>query len=107
MEATKAPTLVFTCDFDERTANEAELKGWFEAVAARLPNGLEVALSFRDPVRLRQDLEYELMAGRQCVAEPALIVIPKVTRAHMEAAVAELYMEGFFDRLAAIGRGNG
>ena len=72
-----------------------------------MPDGLEVALSFRDPVRLSQDLEDGVMAGRSCVAEPALIVIPKVTRAHMEAAVTELYMEGFFDRLVAIGRGNG
>ena len=106
MGGANLPMLVFDYDFDEQTAVEAELKGWFEAVTAKLPNGLEVALSFRDPARLSQDLENRVLAGKSCVAEPTLIVIPKVTRANMEDAVTELYMEGFFDRLVAIGRGN-
>lgn len=100
---TTAPTLVFACDFDERTAWEVEQKGWFDAAIARLPNGLEVSLSFRDPVRLQQDLEAEVSAGRSCVAEPALIVIPRVTRENMEAAVVELYRDGYFERLGSIG----
>lgn len=104
MGTISAPTLVFSCDFDERTAYEVELKGWFEAVAVQLPNGLEIPLSFRDPVRLGQDLEAEIAVGKSCVAEPALIVIPKVTRANMTAAVDQLYQEGFFDRLIDIGR---
>lgn len=104
MDTISVPTLVFSCDFDERTANEVELKGWFEAVAVKLPNGLEIPLSFRDPVRLAQDLEDEMAEGRSCVAEPALIVVPKITRANMTAAVDQLYQEGFFDRLVAVGR---
>jgi hypothetical protein len=103
MNKTNAPTLVFTCEFDEQTAYESELKGWFEAVVVRLPNGLEVPLAFRDPVRLAQDLEAEQSAGRCCIAEPALIVIPKVTKALMTQAVMQLHDEGFFDRLVAIG----
>jgi hypothetical protein len=96
------PTLLFSCDFDEQTAYEVEMKGWFEAVAARLPDGLEVPLSFRDPVRLSQDLELEVAAGKFCVAEPGLVVVPKVTKANMEQAVLQLYEEGYFDRLGAI-----
>ena len=97
------PKLVFAVDFDERTAFEVELKGWFEAVAVQLPNGAEIPLSFRDPVRLAQDLEAEVAAGKCCVAEPALIVVPAITRANMTAAVEQLYREGFFDRLMAFG----
>ena len=104
MDTIGAPTLVFSCDFDEQTAYEVELKGWFEAVAVQLPNGLEIPLSFLDPTRLAQDLEAEVAGGRSCVAEPALIVVPKITRENMIAAVDQLYREGFFDRLAAIGR---
>lgn len=92
------------CDFDVKTAFEVELKGWFDAATARLPDGVEIPLAFRDPVRLSQDLEAEVSAGRSCVAEPALIVIPKVTRKHLEAAVAQLYESGFFDQLAGIVR---
>jgi hypothetical protein len=106
MESPKVPTLVFTYDFDERTAYEAELKGWFDAVSARLPNGLVVPLSFRDPVRLGQDLESEVMNGKCCLAEPALIVVPRVTRDYMDAAIAELHVDGYFDRLLAIGQGS-
>lgn len=104
MNTSGTPNLVFRCDFDEQTAYQAELKGWFDAVAVQLPNGLEIPLSFRDPVRLAQDLESELAGGRSCVAEPAMIVIPKITRAGMVAAVEQLYREGFFDRLAAFGQ---
>lgn len=104
MSTVIVPTLVFGCDFDAQTAYEVELKGWFEAVVVRLPSGLEVPLSFRDPTRLVQDLETELAAGRTCVAEPVMIVIPKVTRDNMNAAVMQIYHEGFFDRLVAVGR---
>lgn len=98
------PILLFSCDFDEQTAYEAELKGWFDAVAVQLPNGLEIPLSFRDPVRLVQDLEAAIAGGGSCVAEPVLIIVHKITRAHMTAAIGQLYREGFFDRLVAIGR---
>lgn len=107
METKRLPKLVFTCGFDERTASEAELKGWFDAVRVSLPSGLEVPLSFRDPVRLSQDLDAAVSEGRACVAEPGSIVIPKVTRANMEAAVVELYEEGFFEQIASIGRVTG
>lgn len=98
------PTIIFTCDFDERTAWEAEQKGWFEAIAVRLPCGPEIPLAFRDPVRLAQDLEFDLTQGRFCIAELALIVIPKVTKYYMENAIRQLYADGYFDRLVAIGR---
>lgn len=91
-------TLLFTCDFDERTEWEIQQKGWFEQALVRLPDGSTVPVCFWDPVRLAQDLEADLKAGRICIAQPGMIVIPKVTVKNMQAAVEELYSEGFFDR---------
>lgn len=97
------PTLIFKCEFDDQTEFEVEQKGWFEAVAVRLPSGAEISLAFFDPVRLAQELDAEVASGRSCVAEPALIVIPQVTRANMARSVIELYESGYFDALIAIG----
>jgi hypothetical protein len=98
------PTLSFTCEFDERTAYEAEQKGWFECAVVTLPDGCQIALSFWDTTRLVQDLESSLSRGGSCFAEPALIIIPSITLQFMEKAVAELYETGYFDRLRAICR---
>jgi hypothetical protein len=97
------PTLSFICEFDEHTAWEVEQKGWFEGAVVTLPNGLAVPLSFWDPVRLSQDLETGLKFGSVCLAEPALIVVPKVTFEYMQKAVKELFGKGYFDRLIALG----
>jgi hypothetical protein len=93
-----APLLVFTCDFDERTAFEVEQKDWFDATLVRLPNGAEVPVSFIDPVRLNQDLNACFSAGGVCFAEMGLIVIPKITRAYMLRAIQQLHDDGFFTR---------
>ena len=103
MSASNEPKLLFTCDFDERTAFDVELKGWFEAAFVRLPNGVEIPLAFRDTARLAQDLEVEVASGRYCIAEPVLIVVPRVTKDYMSAAVRQLFEEGFFHKLIAIG----
>jgi hypothetical protein len=97
------PALSFTRDFDEMTAWEAEQKGWFECGVVTLPGGLRIPVSFWDPVRLAQDLQEGLKAGRVCLAEPALIVVPSVTREYMERAVGELFRSGYFDRLVGLG----
>jgi hypothetical protein len=98
------PVLSFTCDFDDLTAWEVEQKGWFECAVVTLPGGLQVPVSFWDPVRLKQDLENALKGGNVCLAEPALIIVPSVTREYMERAVGELFRNGYFDRLLALGR---
>lgn len=103
MAARPTAELVFTCDFDDRTAYEAEQKGWFDAAIARLPNGIEVPLAFRDPIRLVQDFQTEQSLGKCCLAMPGLVVVSSVTRANMVAAVAELSEEGYFDGLVSAG----
>jgi len=93
------PTLSFSCDLDDRAAFEVEQKGYFERAIAELPDGRQVKVCFRDLVRLAQDLEAEQKLGRISIAEPGLIVIPKVTVENMQRAIKELYHQGFFDRL--------
>lgn len=102
MSEPKHAALSFTCDFDERTEWEIQQKGWFEQALVHLPDGSTVPVCFWDPVRLTQDLEADLKSGRSCIAEPGMIVIPEVTVKNMQAAVGELYSEGYFDRLKSL-----
>jgi hypothetical protein len=101
------PLLSFTCEFDERTAWEVEQKGWFEGAVVVLPNGLRIPISFWDPVRLSQDLESGLKLGEVCIAEPALVVVPKVTYDYMQAAVRQLFEKKYFERLTSLAGGRG
>jgi len=105
MEEPTAPTLRFTCDFDERTAWEVEQKGWFECAVAVMPNGLEIALSFWDPIRLSQEIAEGARLGRVCFAEPGLVIVPTVTQEHMEKAIKELAESKYFDQLIALAQG--
>jgi hypothetical protein len=77
-------------DFDEY-AWELEYKGWFEGVTVDW-NGVSIRLAFFDPVRLGQEIGHEL-ARSSYFREPNLLVIEKVTRDHMEAAIAALSEE--------------
>jgi hypothetical protein len=104
MEKETVPILRFTCSFDERTAWEVEQKGWFEGAVAVLPNGLEVTLSFWDPVRLSQEINDGARLGRACFAEPGLVIVPSVTLNHMQGAIKELAETKYFDRLIAFAK---
>ena len=102
MDESNEPILIFACDFDAQTAFDIEQKGWFEQTVIRLPNGIEVPVSFWDPARLSQDLETDVRNGRFCLAEPGLIVVPKVNRAYMVEAVKQLFRDKYFDRLLSL-----
>jgi hypothetical protein len=95
-------TLSFSVDFDERAEWEIEMKGWFEHALVHLPNGRTVQVCFWDPQRLTQDLATDVKSVKSCLAEPAMIIVPKVTIGNMKAAVEELYHNGFFDRLNSV-----
>lgn len=97
-----AVTLSFSVDFDERAEWEIEMKGWFEHARVHLPDGRTVQVCFWDPERLAQDLATDLKLGKSCLAEPGMIIVPKVTVQNMKAAVEELYQKGFFDRLTEL-----
>jgi hypothetical protein len=84
------PVLSFVIEFDERTAWEVEQKGWFECARATVPNGTVIPLSFWDTTRLTQELTGRIEQGKSCFAEPALNIVPSVTRENMEKAVKNL-----------------
>ena len=91
--------LEFTQEWDEFVADTVEMKGWCGIGVVVLPDGHRVEVFFYDPARLASDLESVLKSGHACVAEPNMIVVPSVTRECMEAAVNELYEQGYFERL--------
>ena len=88
--------------FDERTAFEAELKGYYDQAVVQLPTGKRFKLCFYDPIRLAQDLERGQETGDVCIAEPGLIVVPRVTVHHMEQAVTRLFETGYFDQIVPL-----
>jgi hypothetical protein len=89
--------LTFTQNFDEHLADMVKEKGWCGLGVVELPNGTRMDLFFYDPVRLASDLESVLKSGGVCIAYPNMIIIPKVTREYMEAAVKQLYEKGYFN----------
>lgn len=93
------PHLVFAGGFDERAADDAEARGYRAAVFVEFDDGRRYEVVFYDPVRLAQDLEDETAAGNPFISEPGLIVVPGVTLVNMQAAVAKLARERFFDVL--------
>lgn len=84
--------LVLPPDFHEY-AWEAESKGVFWDASVRLA-GVVVAVTFYDPVRLSQDAVDEL-AERPAFELRRVLVIPKVTEDHMQAAVDRAPTEFF------------
>ena len=89
--------LSFNCEMDERTEWEIRQKGYFEHSSVNLPDGKTVRVFFWDPVRLSQDLETDLQAGRACLAEPGMIILPEITITSMKVAVEELFERGYFN----------
>jgi hypothetical protein len=83
---------------------EAESKGWLQGATAIIA-GRRFSVMFYDPTRLAQDIESELEASA-VFFERNLIVVPSVTRAHMEAAIEIIARTGkYMDMLGADGSG--
>ena len=97
MLALNRPKLIFKEEFSERLAFDVAQKGWCGIAAVELPGRGRVDVFFYSPERLAQDLESETKAGHPFVAEPGLIVVPEVTLPYMEAAVEQLYRQGYFE----------
>lgn len=87
----KRHSLDFPQGFDDY-ASEVKSKGWFgEARLSFL--GRRYRLNFYDPARLGQEIDAEIQR-RRVFFEPNLVVIPTLTRASMESAVAALIDSG-------------
>lgn len=90
--------VVFPDEFDDRAAFEMPAKGWLCA-HVEMNDGRQFSVHFTDPVRLQQDLDESVRAGKPYFAEPGLIVLPEVTVETVRTAVQRLYSQGFFDQL--------
>ncbi|QDV18438.1 hypothetical protein Pan153_30960 [Gimesia panareensis] len=88
--------LQFDYPFDERTAEEAADRGFWEHCHVELPNGTKHPIVFYDAVRLAQDLEEEASQGRPFLAERGMVILQDVTKQNMESAVEQLVKEAFF-----------
>jgi hypothetical protein len=99
MKSEADAVLNLSCEFDERTAFEVEEKSFFDHAVVTLADGSSYGLHFYDPFRLEYEIETEQKHGGFCVAEPGLVVIPRVTRRNMEEAVRQLAKQGYFSSL--------
>lgn len=90
---TNAYRIIFP-DYFDGVAGEIEAKGYFNDVVVE-SGQLRFKPLFYDPVRVRQEYEDHLGGGAAAFAERNLVVVPKVTRAAIEAAIAELARADF------------
>ncbi len=102
MTADEYPKLVFQDPFDEREQFEAASRGYLSTALVQQEDGTTYSVSFYDCVRLGQDLEYEVSAGRMWLADPGMIVLPEVTLENMSTAIRKLAVEGYFNSLRPI-----
>jgi hypothetical protein len=91
MPLTSEYEIEFPNGFDELEW-EAEAKGWLQGVVVTIERR-RYKVTFYDPTRLAQDIEDELQE-RSVYFESNVLVIPSVTRAHMEKAVEAVVKAG-------------
>ena len=85
--------IFFPEGFDD-FAWEAESKGWLQGAVVVIA-GKRYNVIFYDPTRLAQDIEVALKESA-VFFEPNLLVVPCVTRAHMEVAITTIARTGRF-----------
>lgn len=88
--------------YDEHAEWDYEAKGFLPEVVVELPDGTTYQLYFYDPVRLAQDLQGVPSYQPVMVAEPAMVVIPEITKPAILRAISELIQVRFFDHLKPI-----
>ena len=87
MTTDESPALILPDDFDDDEW-EVEAKGALRDVEIRR-GGRAARVTFYDPVRLSQDIESQIRAGRAFAVE-RLIVVNRVNRSQMESAIVNL-----------------
>jgi hypothetical protein len=99
---TPAAKFHFPPDFDHQAEYEMTPKGYLCGGEVELADGRRFPVTFFDPVRLTQDLEEMGRHGEAVFIEPALVVIPEVTRERILRAIPELVRQRFFDHMRPI-----
>jgi hypothetical protein len=79
-------------EMDEFDWAMTEVKGWI-GITIRWAEG-ETAVTFYDPVRLAQEVQSAVNRSGY-FAEPAVIVVPAVTKEAIEAVAARIAEKGF------------
>jgi hypothetical protein len=92
----------FPPGFDEQAEYEMTPKGHLCGGEVQLADGRRFSITFFDPVRLAQDLEEMARHGEAAFIEPALVVIPEVTREGILRSLPELVRQKFFDHLKPV-----
>jgi hypothetical protein len=82
-------------DWDAETAWEIRNKGWYELAKLQLDDGSLIPLSFRDPIRLGQELQAHFASGKSDFALQNLIILPELNERAMRPAATELSSRGF------------
>jgi hypothetical protein len=95
-------TIEFPDWYDDRAVFEVTPKGWLDGIVVQLADGSRYQLCFYDPVRLQQTLNDDVELGKPFFAEPNLVIVPEITTKAVEAAVAGLVRDGFFDHLKPV-----
>ena len=89
----------FDVEFPAGYESEAwtwESKGYIVVgIATRTRPQRRYKVTVRDPVRLQQDVETELGAGQTLFQEANSVVVARVDKRSIEAAVRELASQGF------------
>lgn len=98
MNSESYPVVVFPEGWNEQLEDEMNWRGWLDTYVVT-QDGVRYALSFYDPVRLKQDLDSYVELGEPCLAEPALILLPELTVPAIQQAVQFLWKQNFFSRL--------
>lgn len=88
--------VLFPDDFDERAQEEMTVRGYLSHARVEADDGRIFPVFFADPVRLAQELADLQSLNQPFLAEVGLVVLPEVTVAAIQDAVARLGERGFF-----------
>jgi|SRR5580700_9672820 hypothetical protein len=86
-------------DYFDAVEAEIVAKGYFADLTIEA-NGLTYRPVFYDPVRFAQEVGDHLGRGEACYAESNAVLVAKVDREHVEAAIAWLAVRAFRGLLA-------
>jgi hypothetical protein len=93
--------LIFPTNRSEIDLIEADMKGYLNVSVPKSPER-SYPLYFYNPFRLGQDLDSELEFGKSCIGLPGTVIVKQIDLPTLEAALAQLDEEQFFDYLKPI-----